>query len=154
LVFWAWLTLLRVMFSSSIHVPANDKISYSVFMLFHSGLADGVQLSCCLFVLFFFYCRAGWKHIVAFTKVLTVNQLCHASPTHTTVLCPPSPISGVASTGIILHLHAYVHIFAPYSPFYSLSPSLLPSHWFHNWFISSNFLHSSSVPFLWYFQLV
>jgi hypothetical protein len=26
LAFWAWLTLLKVMFSSSIHLLANDKI--------------------------------------------------------------------------------------------------------------------------------
>jgi hypothetical protein len=28
LVFWAWLTSLTMMFSSSIHVPTNDKISF------------------------------------------------------------------------------------------------------------------------------
>jgi hypothetical protein len=28
LVFWSWLTSLKMMFSSSIHLPANDKISF------------------------------------------------------------------------------------------------------------------------------
>jgi hypothetical protein len=28
LTFWTWLTLLKMMFSSSIHLPANDKISF------------------------------------------------------------------------------------------------------------------------------
>jgi hypothetical protein len=28
LVFWAWLTSLRIMFSSSIHLLADDKISF------------------------------------------------------------------------------------------------------------------------------
>jgi hypothetical protein len=55
-----------------------------------------------------------------------------------------------------LHLHTYIHILLLYLPSYPLSPSLLPSHRYYNsnWFIASIFLHSTLIPFLWWFQPV
>jgi hypothetical protein len=89
------------------------------------------------FFLFFFFCCccAGWRYIVAFTKVLTIYKIYHTwiHPLHHSLL-PPSPVSGTVSTGIIFpfvhmctqHLH-YIHLIHP-MPF----PHLLlhPHHWY------------------------
>jgi hypothetical protein len=50
LTFWAWLTSLNMMFSRSIHLPANS--------IFHSSLwLDNTPLCICIFLNPFFICR-------------------------------------------------------------------------------------------------
>jgi hypothetical protein len=78
--------------------------------------------------LFYFHCFAGWGYIVAFTEVLKIYQIYHIwiHPLHHSPSSPPTPISGIVSTGLIFHLHTCVHsictIFTPRLPF----PHLLP----------------------------
>jgi hypothetical protein len=83
---------------------------------------------------FFLYCCAGWGYVVAFTKVLTIYQIYHTwiHPLYHSPLYPHALIPGIVSTGIILHLHACVHIFC--TIFTLLSPFSTTStfYWYQN----------------------
>jgi hypothetical protein len=80
----------------------------------------------------FLYCYAGWGYIVAFTKVLAMNQLYYTwiHPLHHSPLSPHPLIPETVSTGIIFAFTCMcTHFFALYSLSYLLSMSPLPTHW-------------------------
>jgi hypothetical protein len=77
------------------------------------------------------YCCAGWGYIVASANVVTVYQLYHIwiHPFHHYSLSPSPRFMEEFQQVSFFHLHACVHIFAPYSLSYPLSPPPSPSHW-------------------------
>jgi hypothetical protein len=71
----------------------------------------------------FFYCCVGWEYVVAFTKVFIIYQIYHSSihPFHHSPLSPlPHSWSSFNRSHFFIYIHVYT-IFAPYSPFYTLS---------------------------------
>jgi hypothetical protein len=70
LVFWAWLTWLRTIFSSSIHLPANDKISfffmaeeYSIAYKYHIFLIHSSRVG-----------HLGYFHNLAIVNSAAINM--------------------------------------------------------------------------------
>jgi hypothetical protein len=63
LAFWAWLTSLKMMFSSSIHVLANDKISFFFVYKYHIFLIHSLVVG-----------RLGCFHSLAIVNSAAINM--------------------------------------------------------------------------------
>jgi hypothetical protein len=73
-----------------------------------------------------------WGYIVAFTKVLTIYQVCHSCihPPHHSPLPPPSPIPAIGSTGLIFPFtYVCTHIYTTFTLLHPF-PTFPPSHWY------------------------
>jgi hypothetical protein len=75
-------------------------------------------------VCFYFYCCDEWGYIVAFTQVLTMDQIYMSSPLQFLFFISPPLIPGVVSTGIIF---AFTYMFTHFIACYSHSSVPLPN---------------------------